>query len=80
VLRPALTFTPGKGWTLQAWGGYQSRFTNEQFIDAPRGSLNFDFEKKLSAGWTVYRFGKTIKDQRHYNANGAQSEMNRVGN
>jgi len=121
VLRPTLTFTPGGGWTLQAWGGYQSRFTNEQFIDAPRGSLNFDFEKKLSAGWTIeldtydvlhtqnntwqigylegatanyhsvndsrnvqliltYRFGKTIKDQRHHNANGAQNEMNRVGN
>jgi iron complex outermembrane recepter protein len=121
VLRPTLTFTPGKGWTLQAWGGYQSRFTNEQFIDAPRGALNFDFEKKLSSGWTVeidtydvlhtqnnawqigylqgttanfhsvgdsrnvqliliYRFGKTINDQRHHNANGAQSEMNRVGN
>ena len=103
------------------WGAYQSRFTNEQFIDAPRGSLNFDFEKKLSAGFTMeldlndvlhtqnnswqigylegtsadyhsvgdsrnvqlifsYRFGKTIKDQRHHNANGAQSEMNRVGN
>ena len=121
VLRPTLTFTPGDGWTLQAWGAYQSRFTNEQFIDAPRGSLNFDFEKKLSAGFTMeldlndvlhtqnnswqigylegtsadyhsvgdsrcvqlifsYRFGKTIKDQRHHNANGAQSEMNRVGN
>jgi hypothetical protein len=121
VLRPTLTFTPGHGWTLQAWGGYQSRFTNEQFVDAPRGSLNFDFEKKLSAGWTVeldtydvlhtqnntwqigylegttanyhsvgdsrnvqltltYRFGKTINNQRHHNANGAQSEMNRVGN
>ena len=121
VLRPTLTVKPGEGWTLQAWGGYQSRFTNEQFIDAPRGSLNFDFEKKLSSGWTVeidtydvlhtqnnawqigylqgttanfhsvgdsrnvqltvtYRFGKTINDQRNHNANGAQSEMNRVGN
>jgi hypothetical protein len=121
VLRPTLTVKPGDGWTLQSWGGYQSRFTNEQFIDAPRGSLNFDFEKKLSSGWTVeidtydvlrtqnnswqigylqgttanyrsvadsrnvqliltYRFGKTINDQRHHNANGAQSEMNRVGN
>ncbi len=121
VLRPTLTLKPGEGWTLQAWGSYQSRFTNEQFVDAPRGSLNFDFEKKLSSGWTVeldtydvlrtqnnswqigylegttanyhsvgdsrniqliltYRFGKTIKDQRRHNANGAQSEMNRVGN
>jgi hypothetical protein len=121
VLRPTLTFKPGAGWTLQAYGGYQSRFVNEQFTDLPRGSLNFAFEKKLSAGATLeldlndvlrtqnnswqigylegtsadyhsvndtrnvelsfnYRFGKTIKDQRHHNANGAQSEMNRVGN
>ena len=28
----------------------------------------------------TYRFGKTINNQRHHNANGAQSEMNRVGN
>jgi hypothetical protein len=121
VLRPTLTFKPGDGWTLQAWGGYQSRFVNEQFTDLPRGSLNFDFEKKLTAAATIeldfsdilrtqnnswaigylqgttanyhsvndtrnielsfnYRFGKTIKDQRHHSANGAQSEINRVGN
>jgi Outer membrane protein beta-barrel family/TonB-dependent Receptor Plug Domain len=121
TLRPTLTFKPGHSWTLQAWGGYQSRFVNEQFTDLPRGSLNFDFEKKLTAAATVeldlydvlrtqnnswyigylegttasyhsvndtrnivlsfnYRFGKTIKDQRHHAANGAQSEMNRVGN
>jgi hypothetical protein len=121
VLRPTLTFKPGDGWTLQAWGGYQSRFVNEQFTDLPRGSLNFDFEKKLTGAATIeldfydvlrtqnnswqigylegttanyhsvndtrtielsfnYRFGKTIKDQRHHTANGAQNEMNRVGN
>jgi outer membrane receptor protein involved in Fe transport len=121
VLRPTLTFKPGDGWTLQAWGGYQSRFVNEQFTDLPRGSLNFDFEKKLTDAATIeldfydvlrtqnnswqigylegttanyhsvndtrnielsfnYRFGKAIKDQRHHNANGAQSEINRVGN
>jgi hypothetical protein len=121
VLRPTLTFKSGDGWTLQAWGAYQSRFVNEQFTDLPRGSLNFDFEKKLNGAATIeldfydvlrtqnnsweigylagttanyhnvndsrnvelsfnYRFGKTIKDQRHHNANGAQSEMNRVGN
>jgi len=51
--RPTLSFTPGNGWTLQAWGTYQSRFTNEQFIDAPRGAINFDFEKKLSASATI---------------------------
>jgi hypothetical protein len=28
----------------------------------------------------TYRFGKTINNQRHHNANGAQSEMTRVGN
>jgi hypothetical protein len=121
VLRPTLTFKPGDEWTLQAWGAYQSRFVNEQFTDLPRGSLNFDFEKKLSGAATIeldfndvlrtlnnswaigylegttanyhsvndtrnievsfnYRFGKTIKDQRRHTANGAQSEMNRVGN
>lgn len=121
VLRPTLTFTPGAGWTLQAWGAYQSRFVNEQFIDAPRGSINFDFEKKISASFTAeidiydpfywqnnswqigylegttanyhsvgdsrnvvlslsYRFGKAIQNQRKHNANGAQSEENRVGN
>jgi hypothetical protein len=121
VLRPTLTFKPGDEWTLQAWGAYQSRFVNEQFTDLPRGSLNFDFEKKLSGAATIeldfndvlqtlnnswqigylagttanyhsvndtrnielsfnYRFGKTIKDQRRHIANGAQSEMNRVGN
>ncbi len=53
VLRPTLSFTPGNGWTLQAWGTYQSRFTNEQFVDAPRGAINFDFEKKLSASATI---------------------------
>lgn len=119
--RPTLTFKPGDGWTLQAYGAYQSRFVNEQFTDLPRGSLNFAFEKKFSASTTVEldlndvlrtqnnsweigylegttadyhsvndsrnivlslhcRFGKTIKDQRHHTANGAQSEINRVGN
>jgi hypothetical protein len=121
VLNPTLTFKPGDGWTLQTYGHYQSRFTNEQFIDAPRGTLNFAFEKKLSASATVeldlndvlhtqnntwqidylegttanyhsindsrsielslsYRFGKAIKNQRHHNANGVQSEENRAGN
>jgi hypothetical protein len=119
--RPVLTVKPGAGWMLQAFGAYQSRFVNEQFIDAPRGGLNFAFEKKLSGSATVeldlndvlhtqnnswqigylegttadyhsvgdsrnvvltvnYRFGKTIKDLRRHSANGAQSEMNRVGN
>src|SRR5262249_22142671 len=121
VFRPTLTIKPGDGWTLQTWGNYQSRFVNEQFIDLPRGSLNFGFEKKFSPALTAeidvldalrtvnnswhinylegatayyhtlpdsrwvelslsYRFGKTIKNQRHHNANGAQSEINRVGN
>jgi len=53
VLNPTLTFKPGGGWTLQAWGHYQSRFVNEQFIDAPRGSVNFDFGKKISAAFSV---------------------------
>jgi len=53
VVRPTFSFTPGAGWTLQAYGNYQSRFTNEQFIDLPRGSLNFAFEKKLSAATTI---------------------------
>jgi outer membrane receptor protein involved in Fe transport len=53
VIRPTFSFTPGTGWTLQAYGNYQTRFTNEQFIDLPRGSLNFAFEKKLSAATTI---------------------------
>ena len=53
VLNPSLTFKPGAGWTLQAWGHYQSRFVNEQFIDAPRGSVNFDFGKKISAAFSA---------------------------
>jgi len=53
VLDPTFTFKPGDGWTLQTYGHYQSRFTNEQFVDAPRGTLNFAFEKKLSASTTI---------------------------
>ncbi len=120
-IRPVFTFNPGKKWTLQADGYYQSKLKNEQFVDADKKQVNFAVSKQFSAvtlklaasdifrslrtDWTIgylagtqaasyrsnidsrtvvlslsYRFGKTIKNQRKHEANGAQSEQNRVRN
>jgi len=119
--RPILQFKPGKDWTLQADGSYQSSVTNAQFVTGDRKRVNAAVSKKLSpsttvklvvndvfntfvntgqinnlantlANWTnkpdsrtfvlslSYRFGKAIADQRKHDANGAESEQNRVKN
>ena len=120
-VRPILSFKPGKDWTLQADGSYQSKVTSTQFVIQGRGRVNSAVAKKLSASTTLklaandifhtyvthgtinnlnqatanwvnrndsqnfvlslsYRFGKTIADQRRHDANGAESEQNRVKN
>ena len=118
-IRPILTFKPGRDWTMQIDGYYQSKLASEQFIDFEKKAVNTAVSKKLSGSVTVklsvndvfytvsnnwaighlagtqanyhsvndsrnivlfftYRFGKAISDQRKHNANGAQSEQNRV--
>ncbi|TWJ00628.1 outer membrane receptor protein involved in Fe transport [Mucilaginibacter frigoritolerans] len=119
---PVLTFKPGKDWTIQTDGLYQSKFTSTQFLIGKREQFNSAVSKKLSKSTTLklsandifhssvnsgminylagtklanyrnvsdsryvqlslsYRFGKTIKNQRQHEANGAQSEENRVKN
>jgi outer membrane receptor protein involved in Fe transport len=120
-LRPIFTFKPGKDWSIQLDGGYQSKITNAQFVIQDRKRINAAISKKLSsiatiklvvndifymfgtrgtinnlanttANWTnwfdsrtavfsfTYRFGKAISGQRKHDANGAESEQNRVKN
>ena len=52
-IRPVITFRPGKDWTLQADGYYQSKITSGQFIDADRKTVNLAIAKKLSSSTTI---------------------------
>ena len=52
-IQPILTFKPGKEWTIQADGSYQTRTVSEQFIDAPKKAVNLALSKKVSASTTV---------------------------
>lgn len=52
-IRPVLTFRPGRDWTLQLDGYYQSRMNSEQFVDAEKKAVNAAVSKKLSAGITL---------------------------
>jgi len=52
-IRPILTVRPGRDWTLQMDGYYQSRMTSEQFVDAPKKAVNIALSKKLSANATL---------------------------
>ncbi len=52
-IRPVLTFKPGKNWTIQTDGYYQSKLASEQFIDAPKKAVNISASKKLSATTTL---------------------------
>ena len=52
-IRPILTVRPGRDWTLQMDGYYQSRMTSEQFVDANKKAINVALSKKLSANTTL---------------------------
>jgi hypothetical protein len=92
VLRPTLTFKPGDGWTLQAWGAATIELDFNDVLRTQNNSWAIGYLEGTTANYHSvndtrnielsfnYRFGKTIKDQRRHTANGAQSEMNRVGN
>jgi hypothetical protein len=120
-VQPTFTFKPGRDWTAQIDGNYQSKVTTAQFTVGHRSKLNAAISKKLSPSTTIklagndllysakvngvinnlknttaswhgvvdsrvavlslsYRFGKSIDNQRHHEANGAESEQNRVKN
>ncbi len=120
-VRPVLSFKPGKDWTLQLDGFYQSKITSAQFVIQGKRKINFAASKKLSpaatiklvindafytfrtlgtinnlsqttADWTnfgdtrtlvlslSYRFGKAVSNERRHEANGVESEQNRVKN
>ncbi|QKJ28887.1 TonB-dependent receptor [Mucilaginibacter mali] len=119
--RMMLQFKPGKDWTIQTTGGYQSQLQSAQFTVARKYRVDAAIAKKLSTSTSVklalndifytwdnggiinnlantlanyhsvgdtrfaqltfsYRFGKAIQGQRKHNANGADSEQNRVKN
>jgi len=52
-VRPIFTFKPGKDWTLQLDGSYQSKRNDAQFILGSRGRVNAAISKKLSAKTTI---------------------------
>ncbi|MCC8425946.1 TonB dependent receptor [Mucilaginibacter sp. UR6-11] len=52
-IKPVTEFKPGKDWTVQLDGGYQSKITSGQFVVGNRGKLNTALSKKLTAGTTV---------------------------
>lgn len=51
--RPALTFKPGKNFTIQADGYYQGKLPNEQFVDAARWAVNVAVSDKISSAITM---------------------------
>ena len=53
VIQPILTFKPGRDWTIQADGHYQSGIPSAQFIDAPKKYVDVALSKKLSASTTI---------------------------
>jgi len=48
-VRPVLTFKPGKDWTIQIDGFYQSKVPTGQFIDADKKVVNAAISKKVSS-------------------------------
>ncbi|MFI5163536.1 MAG: outer membrane beta-barrel protein [Sphingobacteriales bacterium] len=60
VIQPILTFKPGRDWTIQADGHYQSGIPSAQFIDAPKKSINVALSKKLSANTTIRLVGNDV--------------------
>ena len=65
-LQGLLQFNPGKGWTAQVDGNYQSRQTNAQFITAPKGRLNAAIAKKISS---VIQLKLSVSDMLYTNIN-----------
>lgn len=52
-LNPMLQFKPGRDWTLQLDGYYQSKVTNAQFIAGTRKRMNAALAKKISPATSV---------------------------
>ncbi|MES2108189.1 MAG: outer membrane beta-barrel protein [Bacteroidota bacterium] len=60
VIEPILTFKPGRDWTVQADGHYQSGIPSAQFIDRPKKSINLALSRKLSASTTIRLVGNDV--------------------
>jgi hypothetical protein len=52
-LKPMLQFRPGRDWTIQVDGYYQSKVTNVQFVATVQKRMNAAISKKISSNTTV---------------------------
>lgn len=52
-VKPVFSFKPGKDWTLQLDGSYQSKITSAQFVIQGKGKINAALAKKLSSSATL---------------------------
>jgi hypothetical protein len=52
-LKPMLQFRPGRDWTIQVDGYYQSKVTNVQFVATEQKRMNAAISKKISSNTTL---------------------------